>query len=131
MRGDFRELKRRGDVDAMVDRAVDRAGVRVEAMRAFRRLTLIRWQQQAIGDVDAADDEHVALFLDLADRFRRQEPFSGWDLARLQRTAKGAGQSAGRRGDQIVERRVARLVHPLVDAVVLGHGRVHAELDGL
>src|SRR5215212_10327805 len=59
----------------------------------------------------------------------REEALAGWDLARFQRTTKGAGQSAGRGSDEIVERRIARLVDLRVNPIVLGHRRVDAEME--
>jgi hypothetical protein len=120
-------LERRGDGDAIADCPVHRAGVGVDTVRAFRYRALFRAQSQPEGDMDTANNENVAVLLDLADRLRREKPLSGWDLARFQRAAKGARQSASGGSDQIVERRVVRLVHLRVDTVVLGHRGVDAE----
>jgi hypothetical protein len=103
-----------------VDRPVDRTVVRVNRVRTLRRRALLGAQPQVVSHVDATNDQHVAVSLDLAGSLRREEPLAGWDLARFQRTAKGAGQSAGGRSNEVVERRVARLVDLRVDAIVLG-----------
>lgn len=99
-------------------------------VRTLRRRALLGVQSKPVGHMDAANDEHVAVFLDLADRLRREVPLACWDLARFQRTAKAAGESAGGRGYKVIERRVTGLVHRLVNAVVLGDRGVDAEIDG-
>lgn len=93
----------------------------MNVVRTLRRGVLIGLQPQVVGHVDATNDQHIAVLLDFAGRLRREESFSGWDLARFQRTAKGASQSAGGRGDQVVQRCIARLVDPRVNAIVRGH----------
>jgi len=67
-RGDVLHLKRRGDIDAAADRSVDRTVVGVDAVRAFCRRALLGLQPQLVGDMDPANDEDVAVFLDLARR---------------------------------------------------------------
>jgi hypothetical protein len=58
-----------------------------------------------------------------------EETLADWDLARFQRTTKVARQSAGRGGDEIVKRRIARLVDLRVTPIVLGNRRVDAEME--
>ena len=94
----------------------------MNGVRTLCRLTLLGAQPQPVGHVDAANDQDVTVLLDLARGLRREEPLAGWDLARFQRTAKGAGQSARGCGDEIVECRVVRFVHMLVNAIVLSDG---------
>jgi hypothetical protein len=124
-------LERGTHVNAGADRPIDRAAVGMEVIGAFGCRSLLRSQPQPVGDVDAADDQDAVLLLDLANSLRRQEPVSGRNLARFQRTAKGAGQSPRSRGDEVIERRIARLVHPLVDTIVLGDRGVDTEMDRL
>jgi hypothetical protein len=112
-----------------VDRAVDRTVLGVNVVRPFCCTVLRGLQPQVVGHVHAAHDQDGALLFDLARGFRREEALAGWDLARFQRTTKGAGQSAGRCGDEIVERRVERLVNLRVNPIVLGNRRVGAEMD--
>ena len=126
---DVLHLKRCGDVDAAVNRSVDRTVVRVNGVRALRRGVLIGLHPQVVGHVDATHDQDIAVLLDVAGRLRREKALAGWDLARFQRTAKGAGQSAGGRGDEVVERRIAWLVDLRIDAIVLGHRRVDTEMN--
>ena len=103
----------------------------MNVVRTFRRGMLIGLQPQVVGHVDATHDEHVAVLLDFARGLGGENALAGWDLARFQRTAKGASQSARGRGDEIVDRRIARLMDRRVDAIVLGHRRVDAEMNGL
>jgi hypothetical protein len=112
-----------------VDRAVDRTVLGVNVVRTFCRGVLIGLQPQVVGHVHAAHDQDGAVPLDLARGFRREEALAGWDLARFQRTTKGARQSASRGGNEIVERRIARLVDLRVARTVLGHRRVDAEME--
>ena len=63
----------------------------------------IRAQPQL--DVNASDDEHVLIGLDLADSFGDQASFASRDLTRLQRASKGPAQSTGSAGDDVIERR--------------------------
>src|SRR5215212_9683588 len=60
---------------------------------------------------------------------QREEALAGWDLARFQRTTKGAPQSAGSGGNEIVERRIAGLVNLWVNPLVLRNRRVDAEME--
>ena len=114
-----------------MDRSVDRTVVRVDRVRTLRRRTLLGAQAQSVGHVDAANDQDVAVLFDFARGLGGEKALAGRDLARFQRTAKGARQSAGRRGDEVVQRRIARLVDLRVDPIVRGHRRVDAEMDGV
>ena len=55
-------------VDGLIDRPIDGAGHGVDVVGALRRFALFGWQLQVICDVDAFDDEDVALFFDFTDR---------------------------------------------------------------
>ena len=112
-----------------MDRAVDRTVLGVNVVRPFCRGVLIGLQPKVVGHVNAAHDQDSAVLFDLARGFRREEALACWDLARFQRTTKGARQSAGRGSDEIVERRIARLVDLRVNPIMLGHRRVDAEMD--
>ena len=99
----------------------------MDAVGAFRGGALFRPQPQSIGDMDAADNQNVVVLLDFTDRCRRQESLSGCYLARFQRAAQGAGQSARGRGDEIVESGVARRMIFRIDAIVGGDRGVDAK----
>ena len=93
----------------------------MDSVRPLRRRVQLGMQPQLVAHVDTANDQDSAVFLDLAGRLR-ELTVSDWDLTRFQCTAKGAGQFAGGRGDEVVERRVARLVDLRVDAITLRDG---------
>jgi hypothetical protein len=63
----------------------------------------VRVGAQRIADVDAFDDQHLAVQLDLAFRVSPETTASGGDAARLERAPEGADQSTGRGGDDVVE----------------------------
>ena len=78
-----------------------------------------------VDNVDALDHQHVVLELDLSAR-QASKPLHR-DLARFQRASEGAGKSAPRRGDDIVERRCVRLDLCRIDLVMLGNRAMNAE----
>ncbi len=82
---------------------------------------LVCFSLQMVGHVDALDYQDFSIHLDLAERIRRQVSLACRNPARLQRTAKGARQSASRRRDEIVYRRSVRRVYLQVHAIVFGH----------
>lgn len=102
----------------------------MNSVRPLRGGVLLGAQAQVVADVDAANDQDVAVLLNLTGCLGREKALACWNLARFQRTAKGARQSAGGRGDEVVERCVVRLVDPLVDAIVLRDRGVNAEEHG-
>ena len=63
-------------------------------MHLFSFLTFIRFYLQIIGDVNPLDDQYFSVFFDFPPRLGIQPAFTGWNLARFQRTAKSSGQSA-------------------------------------
>ena len=90
-------------------------------MHALRGVTLRGRRYEAQPHVNPADHENVVIgLLDLADRVAREPIAVRLDVARLQRASEGAGQSAGRGGDHIVEGRRARLDRPGGDLVMVG-----------
>jgi hypothetical protein len=77
--------------------------------------------------MDAFDDQDLAVLLDLPAGITDQPGVAGRDFARFQRAAEGAGQSPGRRRDQVIQGGGVGFVDIRVDAVVLGDFRVNAE----
>jgi hypothetical protein len=77
------------------------------------------------------DHQDAVLRLDLADRIDVVLIWIDFDLTRLQRAGKGAGQSAPGRGDHVVERRGMSRILAGADTVMLGDFRVHTERHGL
>jgi len=82
-------------------------------------------------DVDPFYNEDPFFFLNLADCVGHQPIVSRVDLAHFQCAGKGAGESTGRGGDDVVESRRARLVRVRRDLVVGRDGAVDAEDDRL
>jgi hypothetical protein len=75
------------DGDAAADRAGDRAAVAVEAEDPLDRGPLRLLRGQPVADMDAPDDQDLAIQLDLADRVCLETTVSGRDAARLQRAS--------------------------------------------
>jgi hypothetical protein len=115
------------DRDLRMQATVDRAGVLMHPQHPVQDLPVdVRLDVQPVGDVDAFDHQDLALEFDFADGLADQAAVAGGDLAGLQRTADGAGQSPARRRDDVVER--GR--HPVRVAPVVGRDlAVHAEAD--
>jgi hypothetical protein len=82
---------------------------------------------QAIPDVDPLDDQDPVLLLDVASRLDVVHLGIDFDLTRLQRAGKGAGQSAAGGRHHVVERGRVGWVLRRRDPIVLGHLVVHAE----
>jgi len=72
-------------------------------MHALRCFLTVRRQFQPVLDVDTANDEHIILFFDFARGLGHQPAFASRNVTRLQRATKGARQSAGGRGNDVVE----------------------------
>jgi hypothetical protein len=79
--------------------------------------------------VDPLHDENTVLVFDLARGLADQSSVARIDVTRLQRAPEGAGESAGRGGDEIVERGRPLGLAASRDSVVIGDLVVHAELD--
>src|SRR5260370_1490549 len=126
------ELELCADIDAAADALGDRAAARMERMRSLRRLALVlRAAGEVISNMDALD--HQPLVLDEHDTLGigGQLALAGVDPARLQRATKGAGESTGRCGDNVVKRGGVIRVLAGSGAVVLAHLVVGSEHDGL
>jgi hypothetical protein len=80
-------------------------------------------------DVNPLDHEHAVLELDLAGRLSDQSALIRANLTRLQRASEGAGESAARGGDDVVERGRVLTAGRRVDPVVLGDRTVKTEAD--
>jgi hypothetical protein len=77
--------------------------------------------------MDAPYDQHIVFFLDFADRLGAEATFARRNFARLQRAAKGAGQSTGGGGHQVVERGGVRVRLGGANAVLGGDLRMDAK----
>ena len=119
------------DRDGGYQGAVDRAALGVHSVHALRGRPVLFVRLQFQLYVDALDDEHAVLFFDFACGFSGQPVDGSGDLTRLQRASKGAGQSAGRRRDDVVERCRMRRKRLGRHFVMLRDSAVHAEDNGL
>jgi hypothetical protein len=77
-----------GDLDGAMNGAVHGTSLVMDRMGMVDRLAVAIRRRQVIDDVDALDDQHLLLELDLADRVGGQ--LFDVDLARSQRAGKGA-----------------------------------------
>jgi hypothetical protein len=103
----------------------------MEAVDALDLLSLLVRYRQPVVNGDSLDHEHAVTIEYLADCLDLVPLGINLDLTRLQRAGESAGESATRRGDDIVERRGVRREPVGVDTVVLGHLGVHPEGHGL
>jgi hypothetical protein len=78
--------------------------------------------------MNSFNNQNVAVFFDLAPRFRSEKAFAGRNLARFQRAAKGAGQSAGCRSNHVIQGRGLRFMYTRIHPVVFGNFRMHTKL---
>jgi hypothetical protein len=117
----------RADLDAALDGSSDRTEISVHLVHPLGGLAVGRVQLQVVVHVDAFDDQHAAVRLDLAAGFGNQFSIACRDLARLQRTTKGAGQSAGGGRHHIIQRGGMGFMDVGIDTVVLGDFGMHSK----
>ena len=98
-------------------------------MDAFGLLSLFWSDGESVAHVDAFDQQHPVLGLDLAQCLDFVPLRIDFDLTRFQRAGEGAGQSPARRGDDVVQRRRVRFEDVGRHLVVLRHRPVHPEED--
>jgi hypothetical protein len=84
---------------------------------------------QAIGDLDGADHQHLAVLADVAHDLRDEVALLQFDAARFQRSGKRAGQSTASGGDDVVESGRVGSESLRVDPIVGGDLGVHAKDD--
>lgn len=120
-------------LDRSRDRSVDRALRHVAVERALDLGAVgVCIDLEVVHDVHALDhDDAIVLGLDLARRLTDEATLACWDLTRLQRASERSGESAARRGNDVVERRGPLGLRARWDAVVLSDARVDAEHDRL
>jgi hypothetical protein len=100
----------------------------VEGVRSLGGLPLVLGAvAQRVCDPDSFDDKDLVLEVDLSLGLRGQSPLARIDPARLQRATKGAGESTGGRGHDVIERRGVFRVLTRRGAVVLAHGPMRAK----
>jgi len=104
----------------------------MEAVDSFYGIALlVTYALECVRDMDAFDDQDLAVSLDLASSVRDQVPTGCVDAARLQRAPEGSRQSTAGGGDNVVDRGGIRRVFIRVDTVVFGDGSVDSEADWL
>lgn len=86
-------------------------------------------QLEGVAYMDAADDEDAVFFFNFSRGLGYKPPFSGRNVTRFQRATKGAGQSTGSSGDDVVEGGGVGLVLRHVGPIVLGDVGVDAEAN--
>ena len=101
-------------------------------MRPLRCFAFVLWAvPQRVCDPDLLDDEDLLLQVDLAFGLRGQTSLARVNPARLQRAAESARESTGGRSNDIVKRGGVLRVLAGRRAVVLAHGPMRAEENGL
>jgi hypothetical protein len=98
-------------------------------MHPFRLFPALGGDREAVAHVNALDDQHIVLGLDLTDGLYLVALRIDFDLTRLQRAGERARQSPPGSGHDIVQRRGVRRVLLGPDAIVLGDLRMHAKHD--
>ena len=101
----------------------------MDRVDSLDRLAVTIRRRQVVNDANAFDDQDLLLELHFANSVSGQ--LFDLDLARYQRAGKSARQSAGRRSDDVVERRRMRLVSICTDAVVFCDSAMDPKPDRL
>ena len=120
-------MQLRGDLHTALDRSGDWAEIRVHLVHPLSGLPVGRIQLQVVVYMDAFDDQHPAVRLNLAPGLGNQPSVSCRNLARLQRTTERPGQSAGSGRYHIIQRGGMGFMHVGVDTVVLSDFGMHSK----
>jgi hypothetical protein len=123
-------FQRGRDINTAANSAGNWTKIGVEAKHSFGSFAFVRGDFEMIGHMDTLDHQNVAILLDLAACFRGQKTGAGRNLARFQRAAKGARQSAGRGGYHIVEGRGVGFVNLGINAIMCGDLGMDSKKDG-
>ena len=113
--------------DGGPQRPVDGASIREDAVRPLRRLKLFGGGLQMHAHVNPSNHQDPFLQLNFAGGLGNQSALGCVDFARLQRASEGSRQSAGRAGDDVIERGRSRRERIRRNLVVFGDGPVDAE----
>ncbi len=89
-------------------------------MDALDRLALCLSSPHLVMRMDSTDHQNVVLELDFTRNLGDEIPLAGFDLASLQRTAEGSGQSTASGGNHIIQCRCVRWRVPGRNLVVFG-----------
>lgn len=120
-------FERSGNSHTVVHRASDWATFGVEAMHALGNLPLLLVDLEIVRHMNSSDDEHTALFLNLAYGFGSEASIACRNTPRLQRAPKRASQSTCGSSHHIVKRGGVRLLGTCIYPIVLCHLRVQPE----
>ena len=120
-----------GDRDRVAKAEINRAFLSEQAVQPERRFAMPLFRPERQLHVNAPDHQDAALQLHLTNGFGHQTFVGSRNLTRLQRAPEGSGESTGRRGDDVIERRGVRFECVGRDLVVFGNGPVHAENNRL
>lgn len=110
-------------------RAIHRAVLRMDLVNSLDSFADIAWHDKMIDDVNAFYHKYVVFRLDLASDIGSQP--ARVNLARFQRAAECAGQSAACSGDNIVGRCCVRRKCFRANTVMCSNGAVNAENNRL
>ena len=122
------ELQLGRALDRRSDRAVDRTARHVIVERTLDLVAInIGIDPQPVDGMDALDHEHPVLQLDLAGSLPYEPTLACRYLTRLQRAPEGAGQSADRSSDDVVQRGRTLGLAARRDPIVLGDRVVDTE----
>jgi hypothetical protein len=77
--------------------------------------------------MNPANNQHISVLFNFPFCLRSQKSLTGRNFARFQRAAKGTGQSAGRGGNNIIQRGGVGLVDLGVNTVMFGDLRMNAK----
>jgi len=113
------------------DTARHRAIIGVKAQHALGSLAFGRIDFQVVTHMNAPENQHLAVQLNFARRFRREPTFASRNPARFQRAAECPGESTGGGSYDIIERGGMRLGDIGADAIVLGDFGMDAEANWL
>jgi hypothetical protein len=91
----------------------------METVNTLCGVSIILTQAQEVGHMNAPDDEYAPLLLNLAHGLRCQTTSISPNAPRFQRAPEGTGQSASRRGDQIIQRGRVRFMDRRIYFIVL------------
>jgi hypothetical protein len=119
--GRLDELKFGADVDSALEAARDRAEPGVERVHPLGFFSAFIGDREPVAHVDAFDEQHAVLGLDLANGLDLIALGIDLDLTRLQRAGKRASQSLTGRRDDVVQRRCMRWMLRRLDTVMLGY----------
>jgi hypothetical protein len=126
-----KQFKGSADLDGVTNRPRDRTMVRVNPVDPLNRFSRLLGSAKLVVDRNPTDDENIVFELDLAHRFRRQSSVGGVDLARFQRTAESAGESARRSSNHVIQRGRMRWERVWWKLIVLRNLGMYTENYGL